>query len=180
VTGGASGIGLATAKRFAAEGAQVYVTGRRLAKLDQATAAIGDSTGIPADSSTLDELDRLFERVKAQSGRIDVLFDNAGGGSLLPLGQITEQQFDETFDRNVKGVLFTVQKPLPLLAKGSSVILVGSTTAGKGTPAFSVYAASKAAIRAFSRNWILDLKDRHTRVNTMSPGPTRTGVRTPF
>ena len=175
VTGGTSGIGLATAKQFAAEGAQVFVTGRRQEVLDAAVAAIGPkASGIRSDASNLSELSSLYEQVKVQAGRIDVLFVNAGGGTMLPLGSITEEQYDETFNRNVKGVLFTVQKALPLLADGASVILTGSTAASVGTPGFSVYAASKAAVRAFARNWILDLKDHHIRVNTLSPGPIRT------
>jgi NAD(P)-dependent dehydrogenase (short-subunit alcohol dehydrogenase family) len=175
VTGGSTGIGLATAKRFAAEGAYVYVTGRRQAELDAAVDAIGrNATGVQADSSKFADLDRLYARVKAEKGRIDVLFANAGGGSMVPLGEITEEQYHDTFDRNVKGVLFTVQKALPLLAKGASVILTGSTTSITGTPAFSVYSASKAAIRNFVRSWILDLKGRDIRVNTLSPGPTET------
>ncbi len=174
VTGGTSGIGLATAKQFAAEGAHVFVTGRRKAELDKAVAEIGNATGFQVDSGKLADLDKLFAQVKESKGRIDVLFVNAGGGTMLPLGAITEEQFDDTFNRNVKGVVFTVQKALPLLGKGSSVILTGSSAASKGTPAFSVYAASKAAVRAFSRNWILDLKDRGIRVNTISPGPTET------
>lgn len=174
VTGGTSGIGLATAKRFAAEGAHVYVTGRRRAELDAAVAAIGNATGVRVDSSKLDQLDSLYEQIRGEKGRLDVLFANAGGGSMLPLGEITEQHFDDTFERNVKGTLFTVQKALPLLADGASVILAGSTTTIEGTAAFSVYSASKAAIRAFARSWILDLKDRKIRVNTISPGATRT------
>ncbi|QGZ40375.1 hypothetical protein IP92_05134 [Pseudoduganella flava] len=175
VTGGTTGIGLATAKRLAAEGAQVIVTGRRQAELDAAVDAIGNgAAGYRVDSSKLADLDALYEAVRAKHGRIDVLFANAGGGGMLPLGQITEEQYEDTFGRNVKGVLFTVQKALPLLAQGASVILTGSTAANMGTPAFSVYAASKAAVRAFARNWILDTKDRGIRFNTVVPGPIRT------
>jgi NAD(P)-dependent dehydrogenase (short-subunit alcohol dehydrogenase family) len=162
------------AKRFAGEGAHVVVTGRRQAELDAAVEAIGDATGVRVDSSNMAELDMLFDRVTLEKGRIDVLMANAGGGSMLPLGSITEEQFDDTFGRNVKGVLFTVQKALPLLADSASVILTGSTAASGGTEAFSVYAASKAAVRAFARNWILDLKGRNIRINTLSPGPIKT------
>ena len=126
------------------------------------------------DSSDLSQLDALYRRIGEAHGRIDVLFANAGGGSMLPLGEITEEQYDDTFNRNVKGVLFTVQKALPLLAKKASVILTGSTAGSSGTPAFSVYAASKAAVRALARNWIVDLQDRQVRINTLSPGATRT------
>ncbi|HCN44287.1 MAG TPA: oxidoreductase [Pseudomonas sp.] len=174
VTGGSSGIGLATAKLFASEGATVYITGRRQAELDAAAAQIGNATGVQVDSSKVEQLDAFYQRVKAEHGRIDVLFANAGGGSMLPLGEITEAHYHDTFDRNVKGTLFTVQQALPLLAHNASVILTGSTAGSSGTPAFSVYAASKAAVRAFARNWILDLKERNVRVNTISPGATRT------
>ncbi|WP_321927065.1 SDR family NAD(P)-dependent oxidoreductase [Burkholderia sp. BCC1998] len=178
VTGATSGIGLATAQRFAAEGAHVYLTGRRQAELDAAVKGIreagGKATGVRSDSTKLDELDALYAQVKEEQGRLDVLFVNAGGGSMLPLGSITEAHYDDTFERNVKGVLFTVQKALPLLAERASVILTGSTAGSAGTAAFSVYSASKAAVRAFARSWILDLKERGIRVNTISPGATRT------
>jgi NAD(P)-dependent dehydrogenase (short-subunit alcohol dehydrogenase family) len=175
ITGATSGIGLATAQRFALEGAQVIVTGRRQAELDKAVDAIGHGAiGLNVDSSDVAALDRLYDTIGERFGRIDVLYANAGGGSMLPLGAITEEQFDDTFGRNVKGMLFTVQKALPLLSRGASVILTGSTAGSTGTPAFSVYGASKAAVRAFARNWILDLKDRAIRVNTISPGPVRT------
>jgi NAD(P)-dependent dehydrogenase (short-subunit alcohol dehydrogenase family) len=175
ITGGTSGIGLATAKRFAAEGARVFVTGRREAELATAVATAGSNViGVQADSTRIDDLDRLFAEVKAKAGRIDILFANAGGGSYQPLGGITEEQFDDIFGRNVKGVLFTVQKALPLLVEGSSIILTGSTTSLAPAPAFSVYGASKAAVRSFARTWVLDLKGRGIRINVLSPGPTTT------
>jgi NAD(P)-dependent dehydrogenase (short-subunit alcohol dehydrogenase family) len=175
ITGGSTGIGLATAKIFAAEGANVYITGRRQDALDRATAEIGHgAVGVQTDSANLDDLDQLYERVKAQSGRIDILFANAGGGDLLPLGAITEKQVEDIFGRNVKGVIFTVQKALPLMGKGGSIIMTGSTAASKGTPAFSIYSASKAAVRNLARSWALDLKGTGIRVNVLSPGPVRT------
>lgn len=175
VTGGSTGIGLAIAKRFVAEGAKVYITGRRQAELDAAARSIGaGAVAAQVDSSRLDQVQALFDRIQAEDGRLDVLVANAGGGSLLPLGQITEEHFDDTFSRNVKGTLFTVQAALPLLGEGSSVILTGSTAASSGIEAFSVYAASKAAVRSFARSWIMDLKGRGIRVNTLSPGPIKT------
>jgi NAD(P)-dependent dehydrogenase (short-subunit alcohol dehydrogenase family) len=175
VTGASTGIGLAIAKRFVAEGATVVITGRRQQELDAAVADIGkQATSVRADSSKLPDLDALFETVKQRHGHIDILVANAGGGTMAPLGKISEDQFDQTFGINVKGVLFTVQKALPLLADGAAVILLGSITSIQGTPAFSVYSASKAAIRNFARSWILDLKGRNIRVNVLSPGPTLT------
>jgi NAD(P)-dependent dehydrogenase (short-subunit alcohol dehydrogenase family) len=175
VTGGTSGIGFATAKRFAAEGARVFITGRRQAELDRAAAAVGENaTGVQADSTKMADLDQLYAQVKADADRIDILFANAGGGSHLPLGSITEEQYDDTFARNVKGVLLTVQKALPLLVDGASVILTGSTSGIVAMPAFSVYGASKAAVRSLARHWTLDLKARRIRVNVLSPGPTET------
>ncbi|HEU5069215.1 MAG TPA: SDR family oxidoreductase [Verrucomicrobiae bacterium] len=171
VTGGTSGIGLATAKRFVSEGAYVFITGRRQPELDAAVKQIGSNvTGIRGDVSNLADLDRVYAEIKSAKGRIDVVFANAGGGSLAPLGQITEEHFDQTFNTNVRGLLFTVQKALPLMPPGSSIILNASTTSVKGTPAFSVYSATKAAVRSFARNWTLDLKERKIRVNAISPG----------
>jgi NAD(P)-dependent dehydrogenase (short-subunit alcohol dehydrogenase family) len=175
ITGGNSGIGLATAKRFVSEGAYVFITGRRQDELDKAVATLGSGvTGVQGDISNLDDLDRLFATVQADKGHVDVLFANAGIGTRGPLGAITEEQFDKVFDVNVKGTLFTVQKALPLMRSGGSIILNGSTTASMGTPAFSVYSASKAAIRNFARSWALDLKGTGIRVNVLSPGATAT------
>ncbi|MEH2286924.1 SDR family oxidoreductase [Nostoc sp.] len=171
VTGGNSGIGLATAKQFVAEGAYVYITGRRQVELDAAVEAIGKNvTAVQSDVSNLADLDRLFATIKQDQGHLDIIFANAGGGQIAPLGAITEEDFDKTFNINVKGLLFTVQKALPLLPEGASIILNASTTSIKGTPAFSVYSATKAAVRSFARNWILDLRERKIRVNAISPG----------
>ena len=171
ITGGSSGIGLATAKRFVAEGAYVFITGRRQAELNAAAQELGENgLGVQCDVSNLADLDRLYGAIQKQKGRLDVLFANAGGGSLAPLGQITEEHFDKTFNTNVRGLLFTVQKALPLMPPGSSIILNASITSIKGTPAFSVYSATKAAVRSFARSWTLDLKEFKIRVNAISPG----------
>jgi len=175
VTGGSSGIGLASAQELAEQGAKVYITGRRQKELDAAVALIGPSaTGIRADASVLADLDTVFSTIAGESGKLDVLFANAGGGDMMPLGAITEEHFDRIIGTNVRGVLFTVQKALPLLTNGASVILTGSTAAAKGTASFSVYSASKAAVRNLARSWALDLKERGIRVNVVSPGPVRT------
>ena len=175
ITGGTSGIGLATARAFAAEGAAVFITGRRQEALDAAVRSIdGNVTGVRGDMSDLADIDRLYDAVQQTHAHIDVLFANAGGGGFAPLGAITAEHFQQTFDTNVKGVLFTVQKALPMLRDGASVILTGSTTGSAGTANFSVYSATKAAVRNFARSWILDLKDRGIRVNVVSPGLTDT------
>jgi NAD(P)-dependent dehydrogenase (short-subunit alcohol dehydrogenase family) len=175
VTGGNSGIGLAIAERYAAEGARVFVSGRRQEALDAAVARIdGDVTAVRADVSKAADVDALYAAVREAAGRIDVLVAAAGSGSFAPLGEITEQQYRDTFDSNVLGTLLTVQGALPLLVDGASVVLMSSTAGATGVPAFSVYGASKAAIRSFARSWAADLKDRHIRVNALAPGPTRT------
>jgi NAD(P)-dependent dehydrogenase (short-subunit alcohol dehydrogenase family) len=175
ITGGNSGIGLATAQRFVNEGAYVFITGRRQTELDAAVKKIGKNVaGIQGDVSNLADLDRLYATVKQQKGRVDILFANAGGGEFAPLGSITEAHFDKIFGSNVKGLLFSVQKALPLFTNGGSIILNASIVSMKAMPAFSVYSATKAAVRSFARSWTVDLKDRKIRVNAVSPGPIET------
>lgn len=175
VTGGNSGIGLATAKRFAAEGARVVITGRRQVELDAAVKEIGgDTLGVRGDVANLADLDRLFDLVKQKYSRVDVLFANAGVAEHARLGEITEAHYDKTFNINVKGVLFTVQKALPLVPAGGSIILNASIVSTMGMEAFSVYSATKAALRSFARTWTADLKGRNIRVNAVSPGPIDT------
>jgi len=176
ITGGSTGIGLAAAKLFVEEGAYVFITGRRQKELDAAVRAIGRNvTGVQGDVSKLADLDRLYEAVKAK-GKLDIVFANAGIAEFSPLDKITEDHFDKLFSVNVKGALFTVQKALPLLNDGGSIILTGSSAGVKGTPAFGVYGATKAALRSFARTWTSDLKDRHIRSNVVSPGPTNTPI----
>ena len=175
ITGGSSGIGLATAKRFVEEGAQVVIIGRREKAIQEAAAHIGKNvTTVVGDVSRLEDLDRLYDVVKEKHGHIDILFANAGAGTVAPLAAATEAHFDQTFDVNVKGMFFTVQKALPLFTSGGSIILNSSVSNVKGLPAFSAYAASKAAVRSFARSWTMELLDRRIRVNTMSPGAIET------
>ncbi|WP_439364695.1 SDR family NAD(P)-dependent oxidoreductase [Bradyrhizobium sp. DASA03005] len=175
VTGGGTGIGLGAAKRFVDEGAFVYLFGRRQEPLDAALAQLGSSARAVKGSVTdLSDLDRLYATVKAECGNVDVLFANAGTGAFAPLGQITVEHYDQIFDVNVKGLVFTVQKALPLMRRGSSIILTGSSTGVMGTPQFSIYSATKAAIRNLARSWAQDLRGTGIRVNVLSPGPTKT------
>jgi len=175
VTGGSSGIGLATAKLFVREGAYIFITGRRETELAAAVKDIGTNvTGVQGDVSNLADLDRLFAQIKQEKGKLDIVFANAGTAKFAPLGTITEDVFDSVFDINVKGLLFTVQKALPLLPDGASIILNASIVGSKGLPANSVYSATKAAVRSFARTWTTDLKGRHIRVNAVSPGSTDT------
>ncbi|MGD0999394.1 MAG: glucose 1-dehydrogenase [Candidatus Brocadiia bacterium] len=175
ITGGSSGIGLATAKRFVAEGAFVFIIGRRQAELDAAVKQIGsNAAGVQGDVANLADLDGLYSAVKRQKGRIDILFANAGVVEFVPLGSITEEHFDRLFNINVRGVLFTVQKALPLFTDGGSIILTSSGVSIKGFAAASVYSATKAAVRSFARCWTTDLKQRRIRVNVISPGPIET------
>src|SRR3954447_3883616 len=171
ITGGSSGLGLATARRFIAEGAKVIITGRRQAELDAAVRDLGTSAlGVRGDVSNLADLDNLYAVIKEKFGRLDILFANAGGGAFVPLEAVTEEHFDKYFGINVKGTLFTVQKALPLMTGGGAIVLNGSMVSIKGMPAFGVYAATKAALRSFARTWAVDLKGRNIRVNVVSPG----------
>jgi len=175
VTGGSSGLALESAKRFVEEGAYVFITGRRQEVLDEAVKLIGRNvTAVRADSANLDDLDRLFDIVKREKDRIDILYASAGWGEGAMLGDITAEHFDATFGLNTRGTLFTVQKALPLINDGGSILMTGSTASIKGFPSFSVYAASKAALHAFARGWLNELKGRNIRVNVLSPGPTAT------
>ncbi len=175
ITGGSSGLGLATAKRFVAEGAFVFITGRRRAELDKTVAEIGgDTVAIQADSSVSTDLDRVYTAIRDTKGKLDIVFANAGVLVPAPLGQITEDAVDLMLSTNLKGIIFSVQKALPLLAEGSSVILTASTVANKGLPGSSVYAATKAAIQALARSWIVDLAGRGIRINVVSPGAIAT------
>ena len=181
ITAATSGMALATAKLFVAEGAYVFITGRRQDKLDEAVKAIGRNvTAEQGAASNLADLDRLYATVKKEKGKIDVLFASAGRGELAKIGEVTEEHFDQTFDLNVRGTLFTVQKALPLFADGGSIFLNGSIASIKGFPAFGVYAASKAAVRSFARTWLVDLKERKIRVNILSPGTIDTPILDPL
>jgi NAD(P)-dependent dehydrogenase (short-subunit alcohol dehydrogenase family) len=177
ITGGSSGLALASATLFVEEGAYVFITGRRQEQLDEAVKLIGRNvTGVRGDASNLDDLDRLFETVKREKGKINVLFASAGKGEAQKLGEITEQHFDATFDLNVRGTLFTVQKALPLFNDGGSIFMTGSNASVKGFPGFGVYAASKLALRSFARTWLNELKDRKIRVNLLVPGQVATPI----
>jgi NAD(P)-dependent dehydrogenase (short-subunit alcohol dehydrogenase family) len=171
ITGGSTGIGLATAKRFVDEGAYVFITGRREPELNAAVKEIGENvTGVQGDVANLGDLDRLFAQIKREKGKLDIVFANAGITPMTPLGNITEEDYDSLFNANVKGLLFTVQKALPLMPDGGSIILNASIVASKGFRDWSVYSATKAAVRSFARTWTTDLKDRRIRVNALSPG----------
>jgi NAD(P)-dependent dehydrogenase (short-subunit alcohol dehydrogenase family) len=171
ITGGSSGIGLATARRFVEEGAYVFITGRRKSELDAAVNQIGRNvTGVQSDVSKSADIDKLYTAVKEQKGKLDIVFANAGIGEFAPLDQITEDHFDKQFNVNVKGLLFTVQKALPLLQPGGAIVLNASIVSMTGSPALSVYSATKAAVRSFARTWSVDLKERKIRVNAISPG----------
>lgn len=177
VTGGSSGIGLASAKRLVDEGAFVYITGRNPEQLKKAVESIGENVAaVQGDVCNFEDLDRLYGIIQKEKGHLDILFANAGFGTYVPIGQITEKDYDNTFNLNVKAVLFTVQKALPILKDGGSIIINASTAGSKGNPAFSLYSATKAAVRSFARTWAMDLKDRKIRVNAVSPGPINTPI----
>jgi NAD(P)-dependent dehydrogenase (short-subunit alcohol dehydrogenase family) len=181
ITAATSGMALATAKLFVDEGAYVFITGRRQEKLEEAVKAIGRNvTGVQGDASNLDDLDRLYQTVKNEKGKIDVLFASAGRGEFAKIDEVTEEHFDTTFDLNVRGTLFTVQKALPFFSDGGSIIMNGSIASIKGLPAFGVYSASKAAVRSFARTWLVELKDRNIRVNVLSPGTIDTAILDPL
>ena len=181
ITAATSGMALATARLFVQEGAYVFITGRRQDKLDEAVKLIGSNvTGVQGDAANLDDLDRLYETVKREKGKIDILFASAGQGEFGKIGEVTEEHFDKTFNVNVRGTLFTVQKALPLFVDGGSIFMNGSIASIKGFPSFGVYAASKAAVRSFARTWLNDLKDRKIRVNVLSPGTIDTPILDPL
>jgi NAD(P)-dependent dehydrogenase (short-subunit alcohol dehydrogenase family) len=181
ITAATSGMALATAKLFVEEGAYVFITGRRQDALDKAVKAIGRNvTGVQGDAGVLADLDRLYEVVKREKGKIDILFASAGAGELVKIGEVTEEGFDKIFDLNVRGTLFTVQKALPLFNDGGSIFMNGSIAGIKGFPNFSVYSASKAAVRSFARTWLVDLKNRNIRVNVLSPGTIDTPILDPL
>jgi len=181
ITAATSGMALATAKLFVEEGAHVFITGRRQDKLAEAVKTIGRNvTGVQGDASNLEDLDRLYDTVKREKGRIDILFASAGRGEFAKIGEVSEKHFDDIFGLNVRGTLFTVQKALPLFRDGGSIIMNGSISATKGFPSFGVYGASKAAVRSFARTWLMDLKERNIRVNVLSPGPIDTPVLDPL
>jgi NAD(P)-dependent dehydrogenase (short-subunit alcohol dehydrogenase family) len=181
ITAATSGMALATAKLFVEEGAYVFITGRRQDKLDEAVKLIGKNvTAVQGDASNLADLDRLYDTVKKEKGHIDILFASAGRGEFKLLAEATEEHFDTTFDLNVRGTLFTVQKALPLFRDGGAIILNGSIAGIKGTPQFGVYSASKAAVRSLARTWLLELKDRNIRINVLSPGPIDTEALAPL
>ena len=177
VTGGSSGLALASAKRFVEEGAYVFITGRRQEALDEAVRSIGRNvTGVRGDAANLDDLDRLFDVVRREKGRIDILYASAGIGEAVPLGELTEEHFDATFGLNTRGTLFAVQKALPLFNDGGSILMTGSVASVKGFPGYGVYSASKAALRSFARTWLNELSGRNIRVNVLSPGPIATAM----
>src|SRR5580704_8863927 len=181
ITAATSGMALATAKLFVKEGAYVFITGRRQDALDKAVKAIGRNvTGVQGDAGVLADLDRLYEVVKREKGKIDILFASAGTGEMARIGEVTEESFDKTFNLNVRGTLFTIQKALPLFNDGGSIFMNGSIVSVKGFPGFGVYSASKAAVRSFARTWLLELKDRKIRVNVLSPGTIDTPILDPL